>query len=188
LTIEAICKTTTLAERLPQETPGGLFVSATSELKSRLVRAATIRAARPSASFLKRVNEDMAEELRCDGRLAGYVVRAESDPGETTFITDSDAPFQMGFVVRDAGTEIARHFHLSVTRELTGTAEALLVRRGHCLLDIYSDEDLALTVALGAGDICLLLDGGHGLRMLEDTVLLELKQGPYAGQEDKKRF
>jgi hypothetical protein len=32
------------------------------------------------------------------------------------------------------------------------------------------------------------MTGGHGFRMLEDTVLLEVKQGPYGGQAEKSRF
>ena len=131
----------------------------------------------------------MAEELRCEGKLVGYVVRAGSDPTATTFVTDRDASFQLGFVVRERGAEVARHLHLPVNRELDVTAEALLVRRGRCLLDLFGeDQRPAGTVELRTGDLCLLLGGGHGFRMLEDTVLLELKQGPYAEQEDKKRF
>jgi hypothetical protein len=38
------------------------------------------------------------------------------------------------------------------------------------------------------GDVVVLLDGGHGFRMLEDTVLLEIKQGPYSGLGEKEQF
>ena len=30
--------------------------------------------------------------------------------------------------------------------------------------------------------------GGHGFRMIEDTVLFEIKQGPYGGPAEKERF
>jgi hypothetical protein len=32
------------------------------------------------------------------------------------------------------------------------------------------------------------VNGGHGFRVLEDTVLLEIKQGPYPGGAEKERF
>jgi hypothetical protein len=34
----------------------------------------------------------------------------------------------------------------------------------------------------------LMVAGGHGFRMLEDTVILEVKQGPYTGEDEKERF
>jgi len=34
----------------------------------------------------------------------------------------------------------------------------------------------------------LMVTGGHGFRMLENTVFLEVKQGPYTGLEEKERF
>jgi hypothetical protein len=34
----------------------------------------------------------------------------------------------------------------------------------------------------------LLAAGGHGFEMLEDTEMFEIKQGPYAGENDKTRF
>jgi hypothetical protein len=55
--------------------------------------------------------------------------------------------------------------------------------------DIYSDErELIASRELCEGDVILLVAGGHGFRMLQDTVLLEIKQGPYTGIEEKERF
>jgi len=63
------------------------------------------------------------------------------------------------------------------------------VRRGHCEVDIYNNaRDLVAVRKLSAGDILILVAGGHGFRMLEDTVLLEVKQGPYTGLEERERF
>ena len=41
---------------------------------------------------------------------------------------------------------------------------------------------------MGEGDFLLLLGGGHSFEMLEDSELIEIKQGPYAGDKDKKRY
>jgi hypothetical protein len=41
---------------------------------------------------------------------------------------------------------------------------------------------------LSAGDVILLAFGGHGFEMLEPTEIIEVKQGPYAGDQDKTRF
>ena len=41
---------------------------------------------------------------------------------------------------------------------------------------------------LNQGDVVLLAYGGHGFEMLEDSEMIEVKQGPYAGDMDKVRF
>ena len=70
-----------------------------------------------------------------------------------------------------------------------GTSEVLIVRRGRCEIDIYNNErELVATRELWQGDIMLMVDGGHGFRMIEDTVFLEVKQGPYTGIDEKERF
>jgi hypothetical protein len=56
-------------------------------------------------------------------------------------------------------------------------------------VDFYSDEQAYLeSTILEAGDVVLLVQGGHGFEMLEATEIIEIKQGPYAGDRDKQRF
>jgi hypothetical protein len=121
--------------------------------------------------------------------VLAYVVRAAATQTTTSFITGSEAAFQAGFVVYPAGGAVAPHVHLPVVRTIVGTSELLLVRKGRCIVDIYS-EDRALVASreLETGDLVLSVGGGHGFRMLEDTVLFEVKQGPYGGQLEKERF
>ena len=70
-----------------------------------------------------------------------------------------------------------------------GTSEVVIVKSGRCEVDIYDDDhQLIATRELGPGDIMLMVSGGHGFRMLEDTVLLEIKQGPYPGLDEKEHF
>ncbi len=118
-----------------------------------------------------------------------YIVRASFSPSETTFVTPPEFKQQVGFVVYPQHGEIARHDHLPLERHLIGTSEVIVVRSGRCLLDIYGDDrQLVTTRELSQGDLMLMVGGGHGFRMLEDTVLLEVKQGPYTGLEEKERF
>jgi uncharacterized protein YjlB len=79
--------------------------------------------------------------------------------------------------------------HLPIERHVIGTTEVLIVERGRCEVDIYTqDRQVAATRELSAGDILIAVAGGHGFRVLEDTVLLEIKQGPYPGGAEKERF
>ena len=118
-----------------------------------------------------------------------YIIRAELMPDKTTFITPPEFKQQVGFVVYHKGGEISRHKHRLLERHLIGTSEVLLIRQGRCEIDIYNDNrELVASRELITGDIMLMVGGGHGFRMLEDTVFLEVKQGPYTGEEEKERF
>jgi uncharacterized protein with PhoU and TrkA domain len=124
------------------------------------------------------------------GQVLAYVVRGNPAPDRTTFLTPPEATLQVGYVVYGAGQEIARHMHLAVDRHIVGTAEVLLVQRGRCEVDVYADDrSLIDRRELRQGDVLIALGGGHAFRLLEDTVLLEVKQGPFVGDAaSKERF
>jgi hypothetical protein len=131
----------------------------------------------------------MVETLTAHGKVLCLIVTTEALPSETTFHTNPEHALQVGHIVHSAGHEIPRHIHVPVERQITGTPEVLMVRHGRCQIDVYdSSRHLVATRELAAGDILVLLAGGHGFRMLEDTVLLEVKQGPYAGPAEKEQF
>jgi hypothetical protein len=118
-----------------------------------------------------------------------YIIRHELAPNETTFLTPPEFKQQVGFVVYPEGGEVPRHLHHPLERHLVGTSEVLILKSGRCEMDVYNDnEELIATRELRAGDLMLLVNGGHGFRMLEDTIFLEVKQGPYTGLEEKRRF
>ena len=118
-----------------------------------------------------------------------YIVRHSWVPQQTEFLTPDNFGQQMGMIVYGAGRSIVPHVHLPVIREVHGTSEVIVVRQGLCEIDIYNSDKVFLTTRqLEVGDIVLLLRGGHGFRMIEDTVLFEVKQGPYVGAADKERF
>jgi hypothetical protein len=41
---------------------------------------------------------------------------------------------------------------------------------------------------LEAGDVILLISGGHGFEVVEEVEMFEVKQGPFGGNMDKTRF
>ena len=129
------------------------------------------------------------EQIVASGQTLAVIIRSQVSPTGTTFLTPPDYKQQVGFVVYPKGGTIARHTHVPLERRLVGTSEVIVVRSGRCELDVYDDDHiLVATRALAAGDVMLMVGGGHGFRMLEDTVLLEVKQGPYTGLDEKERF
>ncbi len=131
----------------------------------------------------------MVEHITWSGQPRCYIVRADINPEQTTFLTPPEFKQQVGFIVYPKGGEIARHVHRPLERHLIGTSEVLILKKGHCLIDVYNDErELVATRELYPGDLMLMVGGGHGFRMLEETIFLEVKQGPYTGEEEKERF
>jgi|SRR5262245_11910098 len=132
---------------------------------------------------------DLFEKIAWDGSPLAYIIRRELTPSATTFLTPPDFTQQIGFVVYPAGGEITPHLHRSFERKIQGTSEVLVVKKGRCEVTIYNDlKEPVAKRELREGDILLLVDGGHGFRMSEDTILLEIKQGPYTGLDEKERF
>lgn len=132
---------------------------------------------------------EFVEQITWMDRPLAYIIRRELTPSATTFVTPSDYTQQLGFIVYPAGGEIKRHLHRSLRRVIEGTSEVLLLKQGRCEVDFYtSTKELVETRELREGDILLLIDGGHGFRILEDTIFVEIKQGPYTGLDEKERF
>jgi hypothetical protein len=129
------------------------------------------------------------EIISADGQPLTYIIRGGQLPERTTFLTPPEFKQQVGYVVYPAGGVIARHMHLPIQRHLIGTSEVLVVMQGHAWIDVYDDShSLVASRELHAGDVMLMVGGGHGFRVIEDTVFLEIKQGPYLDMEEKKRF
>jgi len=65
----------------------------------------------------------------------------------------------------------------------------LWIKKGKLRVDFYSESQKYLeSRMLEAGDVILLAQGGHGFEVIEAVEMFEVKQGPYAGEEDKTRF
>lgn len=143
-----------------------------------------------AVSFTKDVDfTEHVEHIMWNDQPLAYIFRAAMQPRETTFLTPPEFKQQVGFVVYPTGGKIQRHVHRPLERHLVGTSEVLIIRQGRCEIDIYNNHrELVARRELWQGDIMLMVDGGHGFRMLEDTVFIEVKQGPYTGIDEKERF
>jgi hypothetical protein len=131
----------------------------------------------------------MVEEIRFDDTLLALILRNEYHTKGIRFFTPSDFSQQLGYMYRSAGYIIPPHTHNPVVREVYYTKEVLFVKSGRLRVDFYSEEQEYLeSTILEKGDVILLAFGGHGFEMLEDSEIIEVKQGPYAGDQDKTRF
>lgn len=134
-------------------------------------------------------SSSLVEHITWHNQHIATIIRTKYLPDKTTFVTPDNYYQQAGFVVYPQGGAVQRHVHLPLQRHLVGTPETLLVRKGKVEADLYAlDKSFLGTWVLTEGDLLLLVGGGHGFRFLEDTVLLEIKQGPYTGLKEKEQF
>lgn len=131
----------------------------------------------------------MIEEISNHGLLLSIIIRANYKDDGISFFTPSDYSQQLGYMNRPTGYVIAPHVHNPVKREVQYTKEVLFIKSGKVRVDFYTEEQLYIeSTILHKGDVILLAYGGHGFEMLEPTEMIEVKQGPYAGDADKTRF
>lgn len=117
------------------------------------------------------------------------IVRASYCTDGIKFFTPGIFSQQLGYMNRAAGYRIEPHVHNPVRREVVWTQEVLFVKSGRVRVDFFTDGKHYLeSRIIVAGDIILLAAGGHGFEMLEQSEIIEVKQGPYSQDDDKTRF
>lgn len=131
----------------------------------------------------------MKEDIVLDGQLCAIVLRSSYDEPGIQFFTPGEFSQQLASMSYAAGKVIPSHTHNPVLREVLHTQETLFIRKGKVRVDFYTDQrDYRTSRILGAGDVILLIAGGHGFEVLEELNMVEVKQGPYTSDKDKTRF
>lgn len=122
------------------------------------------------------------------GEKLAIVLKATAKVLATEFFSEDQDSLQIGLIATNKKRGIPTHRHLEFPRNLLTTAEFVLVRAGACKVKLQMfKEDEPIVIELNVGDGILLLDGIHGFDSLSDELqLLEIKQGPYAGNLDKE--
>lgn len=131
----------------------------------------------------------MIEHVQYNERLLSIIIRNSYKAQGITFVTPPELSQQLAYMNHPSGKIIEPHTHNPVTREVVKTQEVLFIKRGRLRIDFYNlEKEYLESRVLNSGDIILLIDGGHGFEVLEEIEMIEVKQGPYAGEADKTRF
>ena len=128
--------------------------------------------------------------------LLQVIYRKEDSQSEATSFSREDISpeneyLQVASVMSNDGASFQRHRHLEQHRDVMMTQECWIVISGRIEVKCFDIGDALLaTEELGEGDMMVTFYGGHAYRTLEDnTILYEIKQGPYNGfDKDKVRF
>ena len=129
------------------------------------------------------------EVVKKKDRMLAMIIRNDYTCEGVDFITPDEYSQQVAYMHHPVGKVIDAHVHNLVHRNVVLTQEVLFIKRGKLRVDFYDDyEDYLESRILGPGDVILLVSGGHGFTVLEEIEMIEVKQGPYTGEQDKKRF
>ena len=131
----------------------------------------------------------MIENITHKNQLLAVIIRANYNKEGISFFTPDNFSQQLGYMNRPEGYIIPPHVHNLVPREVSLTQEVLYIKSGKVRVDFYDDTQNYLhSTIVNTGDVILLANGGHGFEMLAQSEIIEIKQGPYCGEEDKVRF
>lgn len=131
----------------------------------------------------------MIERIEYAGITLSIIIRTSYNKEGIEFFTPDDFSQQLAYMKRPKGYCIQPHTHNLVPRKVNYTQEVLFIKSGKVRIDFYTDGQCYLkSHILNAGDVILLAHGGHGIKMLEESEIIEVKQGPYTGDQDKSRF
>jgi len=132
---------------------------------------------------------DNIEYIKHKDQIQAIIIRSRFNEKGIRFFTPDEFSQQLGYMNHPAGKIIEPHFHNPVERNVVYTQEVLYIKKGKVKVNFYDEQKLSLcNRILQTGDVILLANGGHGFEMLEETEMIEIKQGPYQGDSDKTRF
>lgn len=135
------------------------------------------------------MQDNLVEIVKDQQQQLAIILRSNYATEGIKFFTPAEYSQQLAYMQRPKGYTIPPHVHNPVKRDVYFTKEVLYIKSGKVRVDFYSENKVYLeSRLLFNGDIILLAFGGHGFEMIEASEIVEIKQGPYAGEHDKTRF
>lgn len=117
------------------------------------------------------------------------IIRHGDSPPGVKFVSDPGHNLQVATIRHPAGHVIQAHYHKQQLRQIHGTSEVLVVKKGVVDVTFYTEDGVPVCAhELGRGDVLILLSGGHGFEVVDDCEMVEVKNGPYNPVDDKVRF
>lgn len=131
----------------------------------------------------------MLEKVIIDEKIYAIIIKAQYQKDGVSFFTPDEFSQQLAYMKHPVGKIIEPHVHNEVQRSVMLTQEVLYIRKGKLRVDFYTDSrEYKESRLLESGDVILLAAGGHGFEVIDEVEMVEIKQGPYAGEMDKTRF
>ena len=132
----------------------------------------------------------MIENIFYEKKLYAVIVRNKYRKKKgVNFFSTPDLPQQFGYINHKKNHYILPHIHQKRKIKVLQTTELIFILKGTIRVDFYSEKKKYLfSKKIQKGDFIYLMHGGHGFKILKDSQMIEVKQGPYQQIKDKKKF
>ncbi len=130
----------------------------------------------------------MIEKVIHQNEELAIIIRYNFNKEGVNFVTSESCTLQVGVLCHKKGKIIKPHIHKNITRTVNKVVEVLCLEEGKVDVAFYIKNKLVNSCTLNKGDTIILLEGGHGFNILEDTKMIEVKQGPYLSQAEDKEL
>ena len=132
----------------------------------------------------------MIEKVKYKKKLYALIVRGKyRNKKGISFFTPKEATQQFGYLKHKKGHIIQPHQHRKRLTKIMATTEVILLLKGSIKVDFYDEQKKYLfSKILKEKDIVMLVEGGHGFKVIKDVEMIEVKQGPYNLIKDKIKF
>ena len=126
------------------------------------------------------------EEIKKDGKILAIILRSTFPDKNVEFVTPKDFGLQLGVHKRKKGEYVKAHDHVPFdTLKNLQVQEILIVKKGKMSVGLYYNKKICKEVIVSSNEI-ILLNTGHNVKFLDDTEMIEVKQGPYRERENEK--
>jgi hypothetical protein len=135
---------------------------------------------------MKRMSDILSlEEIKSTNgkETIAIIVRKEFSKDGLNFLSKSEYPLQLGVNSYSKGVKINPHVHVNREIVVTSIQEMVYIKSGKVTIHLFGQNKEPLgSYDLLSGDLVFLVSGGHGFDILDDTTIIEVKQGPYSGK------
>jgi len=124
-----------------------------------------------------------------EGNLIAIYLDLKNANDFKNFYTEDSADMQFGVFNLPKDESILKHFHPEQNRIVRTTTEVLVLLSGKLEVSLYDNSlEHIENIILESGSVLITVMGGHGIEVLEESKMIEVKQGPYDLEADKVRF
>lgn len=131
----------------------------------------------------------MIEKITANEEIIAIIVRGGFKPKGVNFLTPENFSLQMAVSSYKKGNILKAHTHPQRKLIINDSQEMVHIQTGKVELYLFDSTGKKIrTLVLEKGDTVFFAAGGHGWKTLEDTKIIEAKQGPYFGLEQDKTY
>ena len=129
------------------------------------------------------------ETIEYNNERLAYIIRKDIEVEEKEFFGSPDDFLQVGYMNLKRGDILKPHIHKPQNKIITKNQEVLYIVSGKMKVNFYNRVPQKIVdIILTDGDLIVLSAGGHGFEFLEDTKMIEVKQGPYTVRDNDKEI